>query len=84
MLALLYVYFNIIGLDSHVFYRIFSNLLYNTNHQPTAEDFQIRLYTDRYKGTEILFQPSIVGLENAGIGEILEIIMGQMKEPLKR
>jgi len=53
----------------------FSNLIYNTAHQPTAEDYQIRLWSDRYKGSEILFQPSIVGLENAGISEILENIM---------
>ena len=33
----------------------FANLLYNTSTQPTAEDYQIRLWTDRYRGTEILF-----------------------------
>ena len=39
---------------------------------PTAEDFQLRLWTDRYRGSEILFQPSIVGLESEGIHEILD------------
>lgn len=33
----------------------FANLLYNTSSQPTAEDFQIRLWADRYRGSEILF-----------------------------
>ena len=61
----------------------FSNLLYNTHHQPTAEDFQIRLWADRYKGSEILFQPSIVGLENAGLSEILENIMHTMSKDQK-
>ena len=39
---------------------------------PTAEDFQIRLWTDRFRGTEILYQPSIVGLECEGLSEIIE------------
>lgn len=42
---------------------------------PTEEDFQIKLGTDRYKGSEILFQPSIVGLECEGLSEILENIL---------
>ncbi|CDW79283.1 actin-related protein 5 [Stylonychia lemnae] len=61
----------------------FSNLLYNTSAQPTAEDYQIRLWSDRYRGTEILFQPSIVGLENAGLGEILENIMNGLNNEQK-
>jgi actin-related protein 5 len=42
---------------------------------PTEEDFQIKLGTDRYKGSEILFQPSIVGLECESLPEILENIL---------
>lgn len=33
----------------------FSSLLYNHSSVPTEEDYQIRLWTDRYKGSEILF-----------------------------
>ncbi len=56
----------------------FANLIYNTSKQPTAEDYQIRLWTDRYRGTEILFQPSILGMENAGLSEILEHVMNPL------
>jgi len=38
----------------------------------------VRLWADRYKGSEILFQPSIVGLESAGITEIIETIFSQI------
>ena len=50
----------------------FQLLLYSTNKMPTAEDFQIRLWTDKFRGTEILYQPSIVGLESVGLSEIFE------------
>jgi len=50
----------------------FQLLLYSTNKMPTAEDFQIRLWTDKFRGTEILYQPSIVGHESEGLSEILE------------
>jgi actin-related protein len=39
---------------------------------PTAEDFQIRLWTDRFRGSELIYQPSIIGLESEGLSEILE------------
>ena len=52
--------------------------MYNTSKQPTAEDFQIRLWSDRYRGAEIVFQPSIIGMENAGLSEILENILRPM------
>jgi len=54
--------------------------MFNTNKQPTAEDYQIRLWADRYRGTEILFQPAIIGMENAGLGEILENILAPMSQ----
>lgn len=59
----------------------FSLLLYTTKKMPTAEDFQIRLWTDRYRGSEILFQPSIVGLETEGITEILENMLNSFGRP---
>jgi hypothetical protein len=48
---------------------------------PTAEDFQIRLWADRYRGSEILFQPSIVGLETEGISEVLENLLNSFGRP---
>lgn len=38
---------------------------------PTEEDFQVRLHVDQYRAHEILFDPSIIGVEQAGISEIL-------------
>ena len=32
----------------------------------------MRLWTDKYRGTEILYQPSIVGLESEGLTEIFD------------
>ena len=42
---------------------------------PTAEDYQIRLWADRYRGAEVLFQPSMLGLECAGLSEAIENLM---------
>lgn len=56
------------------------NCLYNDNEQNRvlgAEDFQLRLSTDRFRGAEILFQPSIIGNENAGLTEVLENTFAQ-------
>lgn len=61
----------------------FANLIYNTSKQPTAEDYQIRLWSDRYRGSEILFQPSIVGMENAGLSEILENILSPVSQAIR-
>ena len=60
----------------------FSLLLYSTNKMPTAEDFQIRLWTDRYRGSELIWQPSIIGMENEGLGEILENGLNYFGRPL--
>lgn len=38
----------------------------------TAEDFQMRLFSDRYRPCEVLFQPSIIGQESTGLTEIME------------
>lgn len=50
---------------------------------PTSEDFQIRLWADRYRGSEILFQPSIVGIETEGIAEILDQLLNNFGRPSK-
>lgn len=39
---------------------------------PTAEDYQILLEADRIRPAEILFQPSIIGLEQAGLAQTLD------------
>lgn len=55
------------------------------SHRPVAaEDYQIRLWTDRYRGAELLFQPSIIGLECAGLSEALETICIQLTRQQKQ
>lgn len=65
----------------------FKTIMYETGpggHKPaTAEDYQIRLWTDRYRGSEVLFQPSIVGLDCAGLTEALRNIMQQLNNSQK-
>jgi len=65
----------------------FAVLLYQAapeSHRPVAaEDYQIRLWTDRYRGAELLFQPSIIGLECAGLSEALETIFMQLTRQQK-
>ena len=56
----------------------FGVLLYNSTKMPTEQDYQIRLSTERYRGSEILFQPSIVGLECEGIPEIFDNLSHQI------
>ena len=41
---------------------------------PTAEDYQILLEVDRIRSPEILFQPSIIGLEQSGLAQTMEQI----------
>ena len=41
----------------------------------TAEDYQMRLWADRYRGAEIVFQPCIVGFDCQGLTEIIEQIL---------
>ena len=54
------------------------------SHRPVAaEDYQIRLWTDRYRGAELLFQPSIIGLDCAGLSEALETIFMQLTHQQK-
>lgn len=59
----------------------FQLLLYSTKKMPTAEDFQIRLWTDRFRGSELLYQPSIIGLESESLSEILEHTLGYFGRP---
>jgi len=60
----------------------FNLLLYQAgqagNRPSTEEDFQIRLWADRYKGSEVLFQPSLIGSDCAGVSESLETIFNQL------
>jgi actin-related protein len=37
------------------------------------------LWTDRYRGSELLFQPSIIGLECAGLTESIETLFSQLQ-----
>lgn len=53
----------------------FGLLLYNSTKMPSEEDFQITLCTDRYRGSEILFQPGIVGMECEGLNEVLDHVL---------
>ncbi|CAI7819250.1 unnamed protein product [Closterium sp. NIES-54] len=39
--------------------------------QPTDADYQIRLGVERVRAAEILFEPSLIGLDRAGLGESL-------------
>jgi actin-related protein 5 len=41
---------------------------------PTAEDYQILLEVDRIRTPEIVFQPSIIGMEQSGLGQTMEVI----------
>ena len=49
--------------------------MFNSSKAPTEEDFQIKLSVERFRGSEIIFQPSIVGLECEGISEIFENLL---------
>ena len=51
---------------------------------PTEEDFQVRMQVDQFRTNEILFDPSIIGVENAGISECLEIISKHVSDKEKR
>jgi len=42
---------------------------------PTAEDFQIIMSAERFRGIESVFEPAIFGIEQAGIIEIIEGIL---------
>ena len=44
----------------------------------TAEDYQIRLWVDRYRGAELLFQPSIVGLDCCGFADSMQNIFTRL------
>ena len=47
----------------------------NLFQAPKAQDFQICMRTERFKGIEILFQPSLVGVEQAGVIEVIEQVL---------
>ena len=58
----------------------FAAVLYESDQAGpvTAEDYQIRLWVDRYRGAELLFQPPIIGLECCGFAETMQNIFSQI------
>eukprot|EP00471_Norrisiella_sphaerica_P008781 CAMPEP_0184494752 /NCGR_PEP_ID=MMETSP0113_2-20130426/29509_1 /TAXON_ID=91329 /ORGANISM="Norrisiella sphaerica, Strain BC52" /LENGTH=595 /DNA_ID=CAMNT_0026880633 /DNA_START=432 /DNA_END=2216 /DNA_ORIENTATION=+ len=44
----------------------------NETQYPQASDFQIELMVERIKSLEVIYQPSIIGLEYAGLAEALD------------
>lgn len=66
----------------------FGIMLYHSgpggHRPPSAEDFQLRLWTDRYRGAEVLFQPTIIGSECAGLTEALEMQLSQYTQDQKQ
>ncbi len=44
---------------------------------PTAEDFQVILSAERFRGIESVFEPNVFGADQAGIIEIIESILRQ-------
>eukprot|EP00249_Psilotum_nudum_P017779 c26484_g1_i2 orf=45-2201(+) len=48
------------------------------NRSLTAEDFQILLGTERFRCPEILFQPHIIGIDQAGLNEMIGISMRRL------
>ena len=51
---------------------------------PSAEDFQIILSAERFRGIETVFEPEICGVEQAGIIELIETIIKQYDENTKK
>ncbi|EPZ35650.1 actin-like ATPase domain-containing protein [Rozella allomycis CSF55] len=52
---------------------ILSNLGFQTKSEPSLEEkYQLSLSTERIRTTESLFHPSFIGLDQAGISEIIE------------
>ena len=47
---------------------------------PTAEDYQILLEVDRIRPPEIIFQPNIIGLEQAGLAQTLDQVFRLFNE----
>ena len=64
----------------------FGVVLYQPEGQrvPTAEDYQIRLWVDRYRGPELLFQPSIIGLDCTGFAEVAEHMLNSLTPEQRR
>ncbi|GJP58006.1 hypothetical protein CLOP_g19918 [Closterium sp. NIES-67] len=51
--------------------------------QPTDADYQIRLGVERVRAAEILFEPSLIGLDRAGLGESLGAAVRRTPEELR-
>mmetsp|Transcript_13179 Transcript_13179/g.25135 ORF Transcript_13179/g.25135 Transcript_13179/m.25135 type:complete len:751 (+) Transcript_13179:207-2459(+) len=53
----------------------------HVHRAPTAEDYQLVLSVERIRIPEILFQPSIIGVDQAGISEIISTILAHLPQP---
>ncbi|CAI5499528.1 unnamed protein product, partial [Closterium sp. Naga37s-1] len=51
--------------------------------QPTDADYQIRLGVERVRAAEIIFEPSLIGLDRAGLGESLGAAVRRTAEELR-
>ncbi|CAI5461375.1 unnamed protein product [Closterium sp. Yama58-4] len=51
--------------------------------QPTDADYQIRLGVERIRAAEIIFEPSLIGLDRAGLGESLGAAVRRTAEELR-
>lgn len=51
---------------------------------PTAEDFQIILSAERFRGIESAFSPSIFGVDQAGLIELVEAIIRRYEKDVQR
>eukprot|EP00743_Colponemidia_sp_Colp-15_P006772 GILK01007303.1.p1 GENE.GILK01007303.1~~GILK01007303.1.p1 ORF type:complete len:715 (-),score=150.25 GILK01007303.1:179-2323(-) len=44
---------------------------------PTAEDYQLELSVERYRVPEIIFQPSMVGIDQAGLPDVMAYVFSK-------
>ncbi|XP_033119970.1 actin-related protein 5-like [Anneissia japonica] len=54
-----------------------------SSHFDLAEYYQLHLGTERIRGPEILFQPSMLGLDQAGLAETLEFVLSKYSPELQ-
>ena len=50
------------------------------SEEPRAEDWQVPLSSERFRGIECLFQPGIIGVDQAGIIELMQQILRCFRE----
>lgn len=74
--------------DSKPFSKtIISQLTYGPNGYTGADDlskqYQLCLNVERARVPEVFFQPSMVGMDQAGIIEVMEEVLNRFEEPLR-